>query len=555
MATGTAPMTGTIRTGMTGMRPPQPRQALWTRAMQWWNGMAPRQRMMVGISALAIVLLIGVSVKIQKSTAYVNLYENALSPDEMNDVSIALAQSHIPYEKTLDNHVIVPPSRRVEAASTLMQQGIPRHPFQLLTNSNTETQEQFNAEQHLRLEQDITMILRQFTEIADANVKLVIPSENSMFFRDEEEQAKAAVVVKLKPGYDKLPLEKAKAIVNFVSSSVPHLKPENVELTDTNGRLLSDWIKDSKDDNTGGKMIERKTAFEKTLESKVRGFLDPVLGAGKYTVAVNVDLNEDHIRSVKQSNGNELNGSGALPEQQQIDTEKYSKNPQQSGSNASDGARQLAYSTDETGATHQGGDYLKEHKLTKYRIDTTETQTEVMPGQDVKRITASILTEEKLSTENEQALRAATRNAIGYSAERGDSLSFGMLPFHYDELKALGDGIGTGAGSGSRGPSLVNGAMILRVAASILIFGIIGIALYLYREQKARMEKTQLVLAAGPATTVSGISDLLNEKTGKVTIPATTATNAPQSQKLEQLVKEKPTKVAELLKTTWLAEK
>ncbi len=551
MATGTAPVTGTVRTGMTGMRPPQSRQPIWARMLQWWNTQTQKQRTMWSMVAVGAVLAVGLLFTIHKTTAYVPLYENALSSDDISDVTSTLAKLNIPYDKTLDNHVTVSPSKKVQALTELTREGIPHHPFtESTTGSTTQTPEQFTEEQRRSLERDITTVLRQFDEVADANVKLVIPPENAIFFGDDKEHSKAAVVLKLRAGYDKLPLDKARAIVNMVAASVPKLQPENVELTDTNGRLLSEMLKKSEDEMAPNGMIEQKKALQQQLESQIRQVLDGPIGSGKYALVVNAELDWNKVKRVEQIHGSQLNVRGILPLERKVDSETYTKNGTQQQS--SPGVKPLAYSNEESGGGVKGGNYVRTSTIEKNIPNSTETQTEFTPGQ-VKRLTASVFTDEQLSDEVKNQYRAAVEGAIGFDPERGDRVFFGMLPFHSHEIQNMATAMNNPGWLG-RDSSPFSGGLLMRVVLGALIAGVVGVGLYLFREQKAQMEKTQLVLSASPATTVSDISDLLNEKTGKVTVPETSQPVA-QTQKLEQLVKEKPTKVAELLKTTWLAEK
>jgi len=230
----------------------------WIKVTRWWNNLNLRQRIL-SFSGVALGVAVLIFLKIHMAAPYVNLYENRLSADDLSEVSIALTQSHIP-SKTVNNQILVPESRRIEALAALINQGIPSHPFPWISSLPAEDVDSDGA-QHIHLERELASILRQVNEIADANVKLYIPLENQFFFGDEQDEAKAAVVVKLKSGYDKLPLEKVRAIVNFVSSSVPHLKPENIELTDTNGQLLNRRAEDSQDEarSTGRTLTRSKS--------------------------------------------------------------------------------------------------------------------------------------------------------------------------------------------------------------------------------------------------------------------------------------------------------
>jgi flagellar M-ring protein FliF len=549
--TGTNPVqTGATRTQFTGLRPPQQKQPITTKLLQWWGGMTTKQKWMIAGGLVAVVLLFFIAGQIKQATAYVPLYENALSADDLQSVTTALAEMGIPYQKTQDNHILVPPAKRVEALVQLTKQGIPKHPFEQMPQSSAmgETHEQFTAEQKLMLERDLTLVLRQFNEISDANVNLVIPSEASQFFSNNTEQAKAAVVVKLNPDYETLSLPEAQSIINLVSYSVPDLKPNNVELTDTAGHNYSLMLKQSSDMTVPTNMIDIKKKYEQAYEDKIRQILDPVLGPGKYALAVNVDLNWNQSESQSQTVGNpELNTSGTVPVELQKTTEKFNK---KDGSQS--GPQQLGFNL----TTGENGNpkYEKTELLQKNDYDRTVTTTKVTPGQPT-RITASVLADEAISPSAQRTLAAEIKNAIGMNPTRGDSVVFGTLPFHQDVIKQMGEQLNQPSFFRENAPSNVSSSVILK-ALALTIFLFIGFIAYaLYKQQKAKSEKAQLVLAAGPTATVSEISDLLQDKTGKMNPVQQQGGKANQTEKLEILAKEKPTKVAELLKTTWLAEK
>lgn len=549
-ATGTTPAaTGTMRTGMTGIRPPQPKQSFFSKALAWWNALSAKQKWMAG-SAVAALLIVAIVVgQVNKATAYVPLYENVLSPEDLTDVTQALTEMGIPYAKTQDGHLTVPPSKRVDALVALTKEGIPKHPFEDMASGSTgESHEQFTEEQQLMLERDLTMVLRQYNEVADADVKLVIPTDTDDFFGQKEE-AKAAVMLKLKAGYDSLPLNEAQSIVNLVAASVPHLKPENVQLTDTTGRLLSDILKNQKDLGVPDNEIAIKKNYQDQYESQIRQILDPVLGPGKYALAVNVDLNWNPSETQSQTVGNpELNTTGRVGVEEQTSDEKYNKK-----SDGDSGMKQLGFYADGSNSGGAPGGYEKKDKLAKYDYDKQVTTTKVTPGQ-VVRITASVMADQNISPSAQRTLAAEIKNAIGMNNDRGDSVAFGTLPFYQNEIAEMSNEMNQPAFLRENSPSSISAATGARIIGALAILAIAFIAFYIFKQQKAKAEKSQLVLAAGPTATVSEISDLVNEKTGKVNI-VQQAPRANQTEKLELLAKEKPTKVAELLKTTWLAEK
>ena len=121
--------------------------------------------------------------------------------------------------------------------------------------------------------------------------------EDSTFVKDPT-NATAAVVVKLKAGKT-LEESQVRALVNLVSMSVKNLPTNNITIADTNGNLLTDGLFDESGNSSSSsnssveKQLEDKAKYEKYLEEKVHGQLEPVYGKSKVKVKVNVDMDFD----------------------------------------------------------------------------------------------------------------------------------------------------------------------------------------------------------------------------------------------------------------------
>jgi hypothetical protein len=76
-------------------------------------------------------------------------------------------------------------------------------------------------------------------------------------------------------------------------------------------------------------------------------------------------------------------------------------------------------------------------------------------------------------------------------------------------------------------------------------------SIYLLKQHRVQTDRSNVHLGPSGGSTSTDIADLLTDKSGKVTAVADTQVN--KSDALERLAKEKPTKVAELLKSTWLS--
>jgi flagellar biosynthesis/type III secretory pathway M-ring protein FliF/YscJ len=92
-------------------------------------------------------------------------------------------------------------------------------------------------------------------------------------------------------------------------------------------------------------------------------------------------------------------------------------------------------------------------------------------------------------------------------------------------------------------------AMMMVIPSAVLLA---FFAVFLLKQHRVQVNKSQLVLDhTGSGTTSSDISDLVTDKSGRSTTVAETKVNTTEA--LEKLAKEKPTKVAEMLKSTWLS--
>jgi flagellar biosynthesis/type III secretory pathway M-ring protein FliF/YscJ len=93
---------------------------------------------------------------------------------------------------------------------------------------------------------------------------------------------------------------------------------------------------------------------------------------------------------------------------------------------------------------------------------------------------------------------------------------------------------------------------LLMISAIAAIVALIITILYLSMAGKTLSAPSRIAAAAAPAATACDISDLLASKQGSPDYIGETRVHT--SQRLERLAAEKPTRLAELLKNTWLSE-
>jgi flagellar M-ring protein FliF len=107
------------------------------------------------------------------------------------------------------------------------------------------------------------------------------------------------VIVKLKPGAT-LSRASSAGIVSLVARSVEGLKPENVTIVDSTGRLLSDPHAGDRD-SLPAPQLEYRRELETYLATKAEQMLSQALGAGRAVVRVSADINFQQLKERQET--------------------------------------------------------------------------------------------------------------------------------------------------------------------------------------------------------------------------------------------------------------
>lgn len=521
-----------------------------------WTGMNPKVRIaIICVIVLAIVGVIGLNVY-SSANQPVELYATKLSEDDVKDVSMKLQEWNIPHQvaQTNDN-LLVSPKDKVRAQAQLASHGLPRHA--VMTNAtkpdssgiNTMSEKEKDDIRKQVLEGELTESMRQMDGVADAYVKLGLPERT--LFDNGQESAKAAVMLKLKPGAQ-LSRDQITGIVNLVAYSVPDLKAENVKIVDTNGRDLTANLPIN-GNNFGmapSSQLEYKLALEKHLKDKVEQQLATVLGAQKFAaqVTAEVDFSQNEVQR-EVVGGPDDSGKVKVGGQKRV--EQYNKDGNSSASSSDDdGAVQMDTSSSEK----KKGTYVKTEESEKYEVNKTVSKN-VDTSPRIQRLTVSVAVD-NLKPDQEAAIAGLVKDAIGINESRGDSVTVKSVPFATATLDGVYSEMAAGMASGntpvappSSGISTSTLAAIAFIPAVLLMA---LVAVYVSRQRQVKAGQSQLILGASTGGASSDIADLLNEKSGKSKAMGETRVNT--SDQLERLAKERPNKLAEMIKNTWLSD-
>ena len=293
--------------------------------------------------------------------------------------------------------------------------------------------------QELELARSITEI----SAVTQARVHLALP-EKSAFLRDTQ-PPRASVFLQLAAGRVLEPSQ-VEAIVNLVSTSVPGMARGDVTVVDQMGRLLSRGADDPAAQVTD-RQLQHRLEVEKLYRERIEALLTPIAGPGNLSVQVTVDM--DFTQSQITEERVDPKGTALRSEQSEMteNSEPPAKGipgavsntpPNQAALNtAAEGAPDAA--APEAGAvTNRSSGTTKNYEVSR-TVETTQPATA-----RIVKISAAILMRAKpvevppeegveppplLPAELKADLERLAQTAIGFDAERGDTITIAAQPF------------------------------------------------------------------------------------------------------------------------------
>jgi flagellar M-ring protein FliF len=446
------------------------------------GGLPASLRPLLILIGIAAAVAAGVWIVLwSRGPTYSLLYAN-LSPQDEAQVAQALDGAQIPYKLDAgSNGIEVPVERLDEARLKLAGQGVTdSDSFAALEKSSGFGVSQFMEDvryQHA-LEMELARTIASMQPIAGARVNLAEPRQ-SVFVSDNR-TASASVFVQLKPG-STLDPEQVQAIINLVASSVPNLSPGEVTVVDQQGNLLSapNGHDPYATDERAYDMVHR---METDYARRIEALLTPLVGPGLVHAQVVAELNLGSREQAKelytpnsqivrsehlsqQSAGGPATGGvpGSLsnePPTPGVAVPLAAAQPAakagQSGAAAAGGTQSAAASgaagasaaatpaaaarqpaTEPVGGTvgALGGNTVSSDVTRNYEIDRTLDYSNQPPG-TVRRLTVAVLIgdrsvtgpdgkvkTEPLSAQELARVTQLVKDAVGFDASRGDSVS------------------------------------------------------------------------------------------------------------------------------------
>ncbi|QHG87017.1 flagellar basal-body MS-ring/collar protein FliF [Xanthomonas sp. NCPPB 1638] len=424
------------------------------KAGQWFDRVRSLQitRKLTMMAMIAVAVAAGLGVFFwSQQPGYQALY-TGLDDKGNAEAADLLRTAQIPYKiDQATGAISVPQDRLYDARLKLAGSGLTGKEtgggFELMEKDPGFGVSQFveSARYQHALETELSRTIGTLRPVREARVHLAIPKPSA--FTRQREAASASVVLELRGGQG-LERNQVDAIVNLVASSIPDMTPERVTVVDQSGRMLS--IADPNSDAAQhAAQFEQVRRQESSYNQRIRELLEPMTGPGRVNPETSVDMDFSVVEEAREL----YNGEPAKLRSEQVsDTSTSATGPQgppgatsnspgQPPTPAVAGAPGTPATTNGQAAAAAAPTESSKSATRNYELDRTLQHTR-QPAGRIKRVSVAVLldnvprpgakgkmVEQPLTAAELTRIEGLVKQAVGFDAARGDTVSVMNAPF------------------------------------------------------------------------------------------------------------------------------
>jgi flagellar M-ring protein FliF len=410
----------------------------------------PGLRQLVLLVGLAAAVAAGVAIVLWSNDGAERVLFSNLTERDAAQVVSALDASQIPYSYESGTGVINVAADQVHSARLMLAaEGLPRGAgvgLEMLHESESMTNSQFmeSARYQRSLEIELQRTIASINSISGARVHLAIPRQ-TVFVR-ERTPASASVLLEMHQGR-RLEPGQVEAIVNLVASSVPDMERSQISVIDQQGQLLS--TDRARGEDAAAEGADRQVhRLEERLAQRVESLLSPMVGMGRVRAQVAVEMD---FTSTQETQELYDPANTVLRSEQTTEEIRAIVDPARGvpGALANQPLLEdLVGVLDEEDP--QNSVPLSRQNLRNFEVSRTIRNIQSGPGSVERLSVAVVLDEPTIEVDGEtqanpytdeeiQRLTGLVQEAVGFDAERGDSVSVVQAPFRALEMANAGD--------------------------------------------------------------------------------------------------------------------
>lgn len=394
-----------------------------------------RQIGLIVAAAAAVTLVVSLVLWLTRPT-YVVLYPN-LPERESAQVVEALDRTGVPFRlDPASGAVQVPAGQLHEARLKLATEGLPKASgfgFELLERDQGLGTSRLieDARYHRAIEGELARSIATLDSVESARVHLALPRQ-SVFVR-ERTRPTASVLVNLYAGRS-LDEGRVAGIVHLVSSSIPDLDPESVTVVDQRGRLLTQPKSQMDGLAATGQQLDFTRRLEEGYVRRIMDIISPIVGSDAIRAQVAADVDFSRVERTTEIYD---------PERSVVRSEQISEDQRRDrGMMGVPGA--LTNQPPEAGVIGEFGEAgqqtdqpssVSRRSVRNFEIDRTVSHIREAPG-GLRRLSVAVVVDYQDRPNEEGVLERAplseaemarittlVREAVGFDAERGDSVN------------------------------------------------------------------------------------------------------------------------------------
>ncbi len=372
---------------------------------------------------------------------------NELDPADTKKIIAQLDEQNVPYrlyKNGTEIHVPVADTLklRVQLAETVNAGSVVGYEIFDKAQSPGVGHDIINLQMLRALEGELARTIKAIDNVKAARVHLVLP-RREMFSR-EEQPPSASVIIRMEDKA-KLTPKQVEAVQRLVAAAVPKMQTKDVSIMDARGTLLTKNFDDDEQMQMSTNE-EMRRDYERRLISAVQSLIEQSVGQEKVRVQASLEMDFDQVvvnREIYDPEAQVLRSSTTIEENSQTDEREPIVSVEQNLPDAetqnANQVKQQANRTEET---------------VNYEI-SKEVISQVRKNGVIKRLSVAVIVDGTYTlnpngtktyvprTEKEmELLTTLVRSAVGYDANRGDTVEVINLPFfNPDDLLRLEDPI------------------------------------------------------------------------------------------------------------------
>ncbi len=394
-----------------------------------WEDLDARRRVVALLAVAAVAAAVFGIGRLATAPSMALLY-SGLDPAAAGEVVAALERQSIPFE-VRDASIYVAGARRDQTRMALAAEGLPASGptgYELLDGLSGfgTTSQMFDAAYWRAKEGELARTITATADVRAARVHIANPAPQPF---QRAATASASVTVTMARG--RLEPAQAQSIRYLVSSAVAGLQPEAVSVIDSaRGVVLASGERDAQAINPTMEPEARAEA----LKQRIERLLEARVGPGRAVVQVDVEADMEAQTIVERL----IDPESRIAISSEIEQSRENQTGASSGVTV---ASNLPDGDVEGGAGRNSRDATQTRERTNYEVSETRRERVIKPGQ-VRRISVAVLIDGVTApdatgtpawaprpAEELEQLRELVQSAVGFDAERGDTVTIRSLEF------------------------------------------------------------------------------------------------------------------------------